>query len=78
MNPACEVCGLPAVVRITDTKVIGSFTDEDGEPCALRAPESTHLFCTAHRREPIRHPPAGVTAEMFTRLQTAALKTTKG
>lgn len=58
MPQVCEVCGKPAVVRITDTKVVGTFTDETGEPCHLRAPESMHLFCRMHRREPIRHPPA--------------------
>ncbi len=56
MGEWCEVCGAKAVVRITDTKVVGTFTDENGEPCDLRAPESQHTFCQAHRREPIRHP----------------------
>ncbi len=77
MANACEVCGQPAVWQIADTKVVGTYTDEDGVECDRRAVESRHLFCEAHHREPIRYP-RETEAEAFARIQTAALRTEKG
>ncbi len=62
----CEVCGAPAVWQVVDTKVVGTFKDEEGEEQDKRAIESRHLFCEAHKRDPVRHgsdKPPGMPAE---------------
>ncbi len=55
MGNQCEVCGKPAIWMIADTKIVGTFTDENGDEQDQRAVESRHLFCEQHKRKPIRY-----------------------
>ncbi len=76
--PKCEHagCDAAAVVRITDSQELEPITDGDGQLWENRVPHSTHWFCAAHRREPIRYgrvPHTETEAEASTRLQSAAL-----